>query len=202
MTTKIEPITFRKTARVVGVVYLAGFVVGIAGNLLIQSVLGGPNRLSMLSANSMPVALGAILWLLAVVGDAAHGVLMFPVLKPHSERIAVSYLAARIADAMFIAIMVLLALIQIPLANEYLKTASPDAFHLQAISSVAIQAQQYTYEFGMIALGLSGLLLCTALYRAKLVPRWLAIWGLDRQGLQFFGHRCQAIQHQFDRRVG
>jgi hypothetical protein len=35
--------------------------------------------------------------LLTVAGDAAHGVLMFPVLKRHSERGAVGYLAARIA---------------------------------------------------------------------------------------------------------
>jgi hypothetical protein len=29
--------TYRTTARVVGIVYLAGFVVGIGGNILIQS---------------------------------------------------------------------------------------------------------------------------------------------------------------------
>jgi hypothetical protein len=31
---------YRTTARVVGVLYLAGMVVGIGGNLLIQSILG------------------------------------------------------------------------------------------------------------------------------------------------------------------
>src|ERR1017187_10091323 len=94
---------YRTTARVVGVVYLAGFVVGIVGNGLIQSILGAPNHLSTVCANSMTSAIGAILWLMAVVGDAAHGVLMFPVLKPHSERMAFGYLTARIVDAVFIA---------------------------------------------------------------------------------------------------
>ncbi len=178
MTTKIETNKFRMTARVVGAVYLAGFAVGIAGNLLSQSSLGGPNRLAMVSTSGMTVALGAILWLLAVVGDAAHGVLMFPVLRPHNERIAVGYLAARIADAMFVAIMVLLALVQIPLAREYATTAAADASVLQAISNVAVQTQLYAYEFGMITLGISGLLLCTTLHRAQLLPRWLAVWGL------------------------
>ena len=73
----------------------------------------------------MALAIGAILWLLAVVGDAAHGVLMFPVLKQHNERIAVGYLAARIVDAIFIAIMALFILIQIPLGSEYLKAGAP-----------------------------------------------------------------------------
>ena len=30
----------------------------------------------------------------------------------------------------------------------------------------------------MSTLGISGLLLCSTLYKAKLVPRWLAVWGL------------------------
>src|SRR5687767_11186738 len=90
--------SFRMIARVVGIVYLLGFVVGLAGEGFIQSVLGAPDRLSAISANSTLLAIGALLWLMAVVGDAAHGVLMFPVLKQHSERIAYGYLGARILD--------------------------------------------------------------------------------------------------------
>jgi hypothetical protein len=146
--------------------------------MLIQSILGAPNDLSTVSANSMTLAFAAILWLMAVVGDAAHGILMFPILKPHNERIAVGYLAFRIMDAVFIAIMVLFVLLQIPLGSEYLKAAAPDASSLQALSTVFAQAQLYAYELGMITLGISGLMLCYTLYRARLVPRWLAIWGL------------------------
>jgi hypothetical protein len=187
MTTTAEMNVYRTTARVVGVVYLAGFVVGIGGNILIQSILGAPNRLSAVAANSTMLAIGAILWLLAVVGDAAHGVLMFPILKRHSERMAIGYLAARIVDAIFIAVMVLFALIQIPLGSEYLKAAALDAPSLQALSTLFSQAQQYAYEIGMSALGVSGILLCTTLYRAKLLPRWLAVWGLVGYAIIFCG---------------
>jgi hypothetical protein len=169
---------FRKTATVVGLVYLAGMLVGIPGNIMIQSVLGAPDPLAAISANSMTVAIGAILWLLAVIGDAGHGVLMFPVLKQHSERMAIGYLAARIVDAIFIAIMVLFILIQIPLGSEYLKAAVADASYLQALSALFSQGQLYAYEIGMSALGVSGLMLCYTLYKAKLVPGWLAVWGL------------------------
>ena len=187
MTTKENMNTYRTTARVVGVVYLAGFVVGIGGNILIQSILGAPNRLSAVSANSMLLAFGAILWLMAVAGDAAHGILMFPVLKQHSERIAVGYLAARIVDAVFIAVMVLFVLLQIPLGSEYLKAAAPDASSLQALSMVFVQGQLYAYDIGMITLGLAGLMLCYTLYRAKLVPRPLAVWGLVGYAIIFCG---------------
>ncbi|MBK9780275.1 MAG: hypothetical protein IPP55_09535 [Anaerolineales bacterium] len=46
-----------------------GFVVGIAG-----SVLSTPGQLDTVSARSMMIAMGALLWVLAAAGDAAHGV--------------------------------------------------------------------------------------------------------------------------------
>src|SRR5215210_6769152 len=173
----MEMNTYRTTARVVGAMYLAGMVVGISGIVLFQSVLGVPDPLSAVSANSMLLGIGAILWLMAVVGDAAHGVLMFPVLKPHNERIAVGYLAFRIMDAIFIAAMTLFILIQIPIGSEYLK-AGADTSYLQALSNVFMQAQLDAYNFGMTALGVASLMLCYTLYKAKLVPRFLAVWDL------------------------
>jgi len=133
MTTNDKVKTYRTTARIVGAMYLAGFVVGIGGIVLIQSILGAPDHLATLPANSTLLAIGAVLWLMAAAWDAAHGVLMFPILKRHSERAAVGYLGFRIMDALLIAIMVLFILIQIPLGREYLK-AGPDASYLEALS--------------------------------------------------------------------
>jgi hypothetical protein len=187
MTNQNEPNQYRTTATVVGIVYIAGFVVGIGGNILVQSNLSAPNYLSTITANGLMVAVGAILWLMAVVGDVAHGVLMFPVLKPHSERMALGYLAARIVDAVFIAVMVVLLLLQIPLGGEFLKATAPGMAGLQALSNVSVQASQYAYEIGMSAVGLAGLMLCYTLYRAKLLPRVLALWGLVGYAVIFVG---------------
>jgi hypothetical protein len=178
MTAKATSNTYRTTAIVVGVVYLAGFVVGIGGEMLFQSILGAPDYLATLSANGMTVAIGAVLWLLAVAGDAAHGVLLFPILKQHHERVAVGYLAARIMDALFIAIMVIFILLQIPLGNAYLNAAPADMAALQTLGTIFTHGQHVAYQIGMSTLGVAGLLLCYTLYKATLVPRWLAVWGL------------------------
>ena len=176
-----------------GVVYLAGFVVGIVGNTLIQSILGVPNHLSTVSAHGMTLSIGAVLWLMAVAGDAAHGVLMFPILKQHNERIAVGYLSFRIIDAVFIAIMVLFILLQIPLGREYLKAAAAEADHLQALSTMSIQASQYAYDIAMSTLGIAGLILCYAFYRTTLIPRWIAVWGLVGYAIIFCGMVSEII---------
>jgi hypothetical protein len=175
------------------VLYLAGMVVGIGGNVLIQSILGGPDHLSTIAANSMLLAMGAVFWLSTVAGDAAHGILMFPVLKPHSERAAVGYLVARIIDATFIAVMVLLILVQIPLGMEYLNAGSSDTSSLQALGAVFTQANLYAYEIAMSAVGVAGLILCSMFYRTQLVPRLLAVWGLIGYAILLFGSILQVL---------
>jgi hypothetical protein len=135
----------------------------------------------------MTLAIGAVLWLMAVAGDVAHGVLMFPILKQHSERIAIGYLSFRIVDAVFIAIMVLFILLQMPLGSEYLKATAADAHHLQALSVLSVQASQYAYDIAMGILGIAGMMLCYAFYRTTLIPRWLAVWGLVGYAIIFCG---------------
>jgi len=184
---------FRTTARIVGVLYLAGMVVGIAGNLFIQSILGTPDQLSTIAASSALLAMGAVLWLSTVAGDAAHGILMFPVLKPHSERAAVGYLGARIIDATFIAVMALLILIQIPVGIEYLNAGSSDTSYVHALSAVLTQANLYAYEFAMITVGVAGLILSFMFYRTQLVPRFLAIWGLIGYAILLLGSVLQVL---------
>ena len=182
--------TYRTTAKIVGAVYLAGFVVGLVGSGLFQSILGATGasaNLPAVAASSALLAFGAILWLMAVAGDAAHGVLMFPILRRYHERIAFGYLAARIVDAVFIAVMVLFVLLQIPLASAFVKAAVADASFLQTVSGLFAQGQVYAYDIGMITLGVSGLMLCYTLYRAKLLPRLVAGWGLLGYAILFVG---------------
>ena len=126
----------------------------------------------------MKLAIGAMLWLMTVIGDAAHGILMFPVLKQHNEGIASGYLGFRIVDALFIGIHVLFVLIQIPIGAEYLKAGVHDTFYLQALSSVFIMVNLYAYQIGMIFVGLAGLILCYSFFRSELVPQFVAVWGL------------------------
>lgn len=91
--------------------FLAGMVVYGGGNVLVQSVISAPDHLSMVSANSLLVGLGATGMLLAALFDAAHGILMLPVLKPHNERLAFGYLGYRVFDGVLLAIGVIFLLL-------------------------------------------------------------------------------------------
>ena len=170
MKTKVN--TYRTTAKVVGALYIVGFVVGIAG-----SMFGTPGQLDTVSTRSMMIGIGALLWVLAAAGDAAHGVMMFPILKQNNERIAVGYFASRIVEAAIIAISALFILLQIPLGAEFLKVGASEIPYLQSLSALLTQSQAYTYQIGMVAVWMAGLTLCYGFYRAKLVPQLFVIWG-------------------------
>jgi hypothetical protein len=163
---------YRTTAKVVGALYILGFVVGIAG-----SVLGTPAQLATVSARSMTIAIGALLWVLAAVGDAIHGVIMFPILKQNNERVTLGYFGARIVEAALIAVSALFILLQILLGAEFVNASAAETSYFQSLSALFVQSQAYTYQIGMVALGMAGLTLCYGFSRAKLVPQFFIIWG-------------------------
>ncbi len=193
MTTNLPAKPYRTTATIIGALYVAGMVIGIGGNILILSILNAPDYLSTITANSMLIGVGALLWLFTVAGDAAHGILMFPILKKYNETIAVGYLGFRIVDAVFIAIMVLFILLQIPLGSEYLKASVVDIDFLQALGVIFIKGNLYAYHIAMLTLGISSVMLCYTLYTSMLVPRFLAVWGFVGYVTILFGSAFEIL---------
>ena len=169
--------TYGTTAKIVGAMYLAGFVVGVGGDTdPVHSWSAGSPRLASREQHAAGIRRGSL-----VDGrrlGRPNGVLMFPVLKQHnSERIAVGYLGFRVMDGLLITIMVLFILVQLPMAasiwmqEHLMRTPS-------TLSTVFQQAQLDVYNIAMTTLGISGLILCYSFYKSKLVPRLLAVWGL------------------------
>lgn len=185
--------TFKRTAGIVGVLFLTGMVAGITGNILIQPITGAPDYLVSLSGSSMIVAIGAMLMLFTSIGDATHGILMYPLLKRHHAQLAVGYLGFRIVNATFLGIQVLLILVQIPLAEAYVHAEVMDKPMLQSMGTLFIHAHLYGYQLAMIFLGLAGSLLCYLLKETGMLPRWLAYWGFFGYIIMFFGSVLEAM---------
>jgi uncharacterized membrane-anchored protein YitT (DUF2179 family) len=67
-------------SRLIGALFLFGFLSYGGGFALISSVVGGPDVLSMVAAHRTTLVVGAFLMLLNSVVDVAKGVLFFPIL--------------------------------------------------------------------------------------------------------------------------
>jgi hypothetical protein len=131
-------------ARIVGTLMLAAFLFYGVGSSLATSAAPG----------SVVATIGLAMMLLNTAAVVAIGALVFPILRPHSARVAIGYAATRLFEGALLAV---------------------GAFALVA-GAVAINV--LAYNVAMAGLGIGSLFFCLLLYRARLVPRVLAAGGL------------------------
>src|SRR3954454_17117140 len=84
----------RRTARVVGVLFLAGFLAYGVGNLIATGIVRSTDR----SGSTALLVTGTALMLLNSAFVIGIGVLMFPILRAHNKAIATGYLGTRIFE--------------------------------------------------------------------------------------------------------
>ncbi|MEJ8643771.1 DUF4386 domain-containing protein [Streptomyces sp. MS1.HAVA.3] len=106
-----------------------------------------------------------------VVAVAGTGAALFPVLRRHGEGLALGYAFGRLLEAAVIALGIVAVLALVTLRRD--AGAAPGA-------DVAMAAvHDWTFLLGPnIALGLNTVLLAYLAYRARLVPRFIAVLGL------------------------
>jgi len=80
--------TSRKTAVIVGVLFIIGTLAGVLSVVLTSSILNGPDFLAAVAANENQVIIAALLVLTMGLVLAMVPVVIFPILKQHNEVLA------------------------------------------------------------------------------------------------------------------
>lgn len=171
MTTKVS-------SRLIGALFLAGFVVYGVGFGLVTSVIGKPDFLSTISVHQTTLVFGAFLMLLNTVVDVGKGVLFFPILENHGKRTALAYLSALIVQVVLLDIGVLCLLMIVPLGKYAVDLVGASAAWATGLGSLLTHANTMAYQIGQATLGVGGIFLCSLLFRTRLIPRFLSAWGL------------------------
>jgi Domain of unknown function (DUF4386) len=164
-------------SRWIGALFLAGFLSYGTGFALVTSVVGAPDFLSTISTHHTTLVLGAFLMLLNSVVDVGKGVLFFPILENHGKRTALTYLATMIVEVVLLAVGALCLLMIVPLAHQGVDTAQASEGFAKALASLAVQSNTMAYQIAEMSLGLGCVFLCSLLFRTRLIPRSLSIWG-------------------------
>ena len=159
-------------SRLIGALFLLGFLSYGIGSGLATSLVGSSNFLSTIGANQTLLITGAFLIFLNTGVDVGKAVLFFPILEKHSQRTALAYLATMIVEVVLLAVGALALLLIVPLAKH---AGEPGA---QTLGSILVQTNFTAYQMGEMVLGVGATLLCGLLFRTQLIPRWLAISGL------------------------
>jgi len=171
--------TNKRTARIVGVLFIAATVVSILGTLVfLGPALDDPDYLIKVSANENQVLIGVLLEIIAAGAVAGTGITLFPIFKKHNEALALGYAAGRTVEGVFIIVSAIGALLLLTLSREYVAGA-PDASHFQTLGTVLRAERDWNFLVGPnLVFSLNALMLSYMLYQSRLVPRWLSVWGL------------------------
>ncbi len=166
----------RKTALVVGVLFILTFVTSIAGALAYGPVLSDPSYITGAGADSR-VFVGAFLELLLILTNIGCAVVLFPLLKRQNETLALGYVTARLVECAFIGIGLLSLLTIVTLRQG---AAAADAGSLVVVGKSLVALHNWTFLLGPgFADGVgTGLILGWLLYRSGLVSRRMALFGV------------------------
>jgi len=176
--------THKTAARGVGALFLIATVAYMLGSGLLQSVLDGPDALLHAYPQRAQVVLGVLLEYLDAAAVAAIGMLLFPILRRHSESIALGYAATRIIECVLLIVAGIGSLSLITLSQGY---GQAGAASVQAVAAVVTAQSGLAFQVAMIVLGLGSLPFCYLLYRARLIPRALAALGFVGYAALFAG---------------
>jgi hypothetical protein len=165
----------RKIATLTGWLMVVTFVTSIPAYFLYAPVRDNPDTITGAGADpTASVALGAVLELILIIANVGTAVVPYAVFKRYSEGLALGYVAARLVEAMFIAIGIISLLAFLFMRQE--GTAGTDAALGKAF--VAINERAFLIGPGFFAGVANGMILGYLMYRSGLVPRRLAILGL------------------------
>ena len=169
---------YRKTAALVGVLFIIATVTAISAMVLMGTALDEPDFLVDLPEIEDKVVTAVVLELILAISLIGIGALMFPVFKRHGEGLALGYAGIRLMEAIFIIIASVSLLVMLTMGGDY-ASGTLDVTNNETMGAMLMALREWSFMIGtLVFLGLGALTLNYLFYVSKLIPRWLSIWGL------------------------
>jgi len=169
--------SFRKTALVCGLLYLLTFIGSIPAALLVGPAVDNPTAyITGGGGSDRQVALGLVLELVNVATAIGCGIAFFSVIRRVHEGLAIGYVATRPFEGATITIGVISLLAVITLRQQAAATGTSEA--VVPVANALVDIRNWAMTIGPNMAPFNALMLGTALYRARLVPRAIPALGL------------------------
>ncbi len=171
--------TNRTNAVVAGVLFIVATVADVISRVaFVQPILSAPDYLTKISANENQVLLGALFLFIGAVSAAGIAIALYPVLRKHSEGLALGSVGFRLIEgALYVGIVVCLLLL-VTLSQESANSGAPAPSAYKVPGALLMAARDSLGEVAVLAFGLGALMYYWVFYRSGLIPRWLSAWGL------------------------
>lgn len=169
--------TDRTTARLVGGLFIVATLAGVLAALLHEPVRDANDYLIEVALSEQRGATVALLELTMGITVAAIAVAIYPLLARSGVRMALGYVVVRAMEGLLIVVGAVGSLTLLTMGGAYVDEPRPDA-SLQAIGEALLVEGDWLWSAVAIVFALSAVILNAVLFRARLVPRWLSLWGL------------------------
>lgn len=172
------PTSDRKTARLVGWLFLGTFVFSIPGYLLYGPLLDDP-RYVLGAGHDTQITIGAFLEILTAICNIGTAVALYSIAKRYSQRAALGYVALRVVESTIIVAGIVSVLSVLTLRQQFAGTGA-DAGTLAIAGQTLVAFHDWTFLLGpgfCAGIG-NGLLLGFIMYRSGLLPRRLATFAI------------------------
>jgi hypothetical protein len=170
----------RKTAIIVGVLFIFAIVMLFVGEALYKPILDSPDYLDNAYPNKVVVITGILIEFTGVPAVVLLSLLLFPILKRYNEVLALGYVVFRLFEAALLSVAYISKLLLVNLSQDYLSKGGVDTSYFQYIGSSIQSVDHWAGTQGLIyhiIFVLGSLMLYYVLYRSKLVPRFISAWG-------------------------
>jgi hypothetical protein len=170
----------KNTSRVLGVAFLLQAVTSLSSGLILRQALTVPGNISETMIN---IANNAWLMRANILGEMTTalgiiflGAILFVTLRKQDEKIALTGLGFYILEAALLAVSRIEAFSLLRISQEYVAAGNPA--NLLTMGNLAFESMNFGYVLLMLAFCLGAILFYTLLDKARIVPRWLSLWGL------------------------
>lgn len=168
-----------KTSRIIGVLFLVQMIAAsISHSVILAPILNGNNFLVDISANSTKVTLAMLLDLVTGLSVFGISVILFPIFKKYNESIALWYVGLRLNELICSIISGIFLLTILSISKEFVQIGMPAHSYLQTLARYLLEARGTTKTLMLLGFCLSATMFYYLLFRAKLLPRFISIWGL------------------------
>lgn len=171
--------THRKTATIVGILFLICTAAALISFPFSGPLLEDPNYLIKLSGSESSVIVGAIFEFIWAITCAGIAIALYPVLKKYNHSLALGSVAFRLTEGIFVLIAALSLLTLLTLSQEFVTTGAENAVALQTSGTLLLGIRDWAHNvFSPLAFASGAIMYYVLLYKSKLIPRWLSGWGL------------------------
>jgi hypothetical protein len=177
----------RKAAVVAGLMFIAADITGVLSAILSGPVLGAPDYLAQTAAHPNQVILAALLEFMMGAACAGIAISMYPVLRKSNKGLSIGAVGFGIIEGALFMVASIGLQLPVILGQEFAKIGTADSSHFQTLSVLLRAAHSSAYELAGIAFAVGALMYYFIFYQARLVPRWLSIWGLISVMLSLVG---------------